>query len=259
MTLENFERLIINKYRNDEDFVKFMLENPDFNLELEREQEANSEMIYQDDEVLRDMVVGYLEEINLTEGIKETEIQNLLERISEDEVKEKFVIDSLSEAAKIALYFLRDGIEYLELVQEGILGASKALKYYTYGAGNLKNYIMVWIGKEMSLYIEDKFEQTKTEFLYYMTKTDMEDIEITEEEKKIKMKLLENKNLEDVPFKLNDKEIKILEFYFGFGLEKRYSVLEIEKELELPKDSGEEMFFEALNKISNMGGRMFTL
>lgn len=259
MTLENFEKLIINKYKDDKDFAVFLKENPKFSLELERETDSNLEIEYQDDEVLREMVVGYLEEINLSERIEDNDIEELLKKISKEEIKEKFVLNALFDAAKIALYFLREGIEYLELVQEGVVGAVKGIENYTFEIGDLKNYMLLWIGKEMVLYVEDKFQQTKHEFLYYLTKTDLEEMELTADEKDEKIKIIKNKKLEDVYFKLSDKEIKILQLYFGFGVEKRFSILEIENKLDLLNGSGEEIFYKALNKISSMGGRMFTV
>ena len=259
MTLENFEKLVTLKYRDEREFVEFLLENPGFSLELEREHDCNPNVFYGEDEVLTEMTVGYLEEINLTEEISSDEMEELLDRLDEEQIRERFVLDRLSQSAKISLYFLREGIEYMELIQEGVVGISKALEHYSYDMGDLKRYVDVWIGRELSLYIEEKFEQTKTEFLYYMTKTHMDEVEMTEEEKENKIKITEAMTIDNIPFKLSEEEIKVLELYFGLDKEKRYSVLDIEKEMSLEKDKGEEIFCRALNKISSMGGRMFTI
>ena len=80
-------------------------------------------------------------------------------------------------------------IEYMELIQEGVVGILKALKHYSYDMGDFKKYIDVWIGRELALYIEEKFEQTKTEFLYYMTKTHMDEVEMSEDEKEKRIKM----------------------------------------------------------------------
>ena len=111
----------------------------------------------------------------------------------------------------------------------------------------------------MAIAVGDKFEQTKTEFLYYLTKTHMDEVEITEEEKENKVKNVERTTMGDVPFKLSENEIKIIELYFGLGKDKRYSILDIEKELSLLKDTGEGAFYNALGKISSIGGRMFVI
>lgn len=259
MTLENFEKLVTEKYRDDNDFAEFLKENPEFILELERENEFLTEGAYNEDEMSDDMVLSYLEEINLTEDITDEERENFYEELDDEMVREKVVLDNLPEAARIGLYFCRQGVEYIELVQEGTMGIIKALNNYSYDNGDLKKYISLWIGREMAIAVEDKFEQTKTEFLYYLTKTHMDEVEITEEEKENKVKNVERTTMGDVPFKLSENEIKIIELYFGLGKDKRYSILDIEKELSLLKDTGETAFYNALGKISSIGGRMFVI
>ena len=259
MTLENFEKLISEKYRDDNNFAEFLRENPDFTLELERENEPLTETVSDENEMSDDTALNYLEEINLNEDMSDDEREGLLDQLDDESVREKVVLDNLPEAARIGLYFCRQGVEYIELVQEGTMGIIKALNNYTYENGDFKKYIALWIGKEMAAAVEDKFEQTKTEFLYYMTKTHMDEVEITEEEKEKKIKKVERTTIDDVPFKLGEKEIKIIELYFGLGKDKRYSVLDIEKELSLLKDTGEEAFYNAMGKISSIGGRMFVI
>ncbi len=259
MVLENFEQLIIDKYKDDNDFAEFLKKNPDFNLELERENEFLTEVEMDEEESSDDLALNYLEEISMTDSMSDDEREAILEELESDSAKEKIVVDSLGECARIALYFCRQGVEYMELVQDGTMGIMKALNHYTYEAGDFKKYLKLWIGREMTLAIEEKFEQTKTEFLYYMTKTHMDDIEITEEEKNKKIKTVEKITLDDVPFKLGEQEIKLLELYFGLVGDKRYSIYEIEQELSLVKDTGEAAFYNALSKISSIGGRMFVI
>lgn len=259
MTLENFEKLVTEKYRDDSDFAEFLRENPEFSLELERENEFLAETTLDENEISDDTALNYLEEINLNEDITEDEREDLLDRLDDEDVKEKLVLDFLPEAARIGLYFCRQGVEYIELVQEGTIGIIKGIENYSYDAGDFKKYISLWIGREMALAVENKFEQTKTEFLYYMTKTHMDEVEITEEEKEKKVKMIERTTIDDVPFKLGEEEIKIIELYFGLGKDKRYSILDIEKELSLLKDTGEDAFYNAVGKISSIGGRMFVI
>ncbi len=260
MTLENFEKLAFEKYRDDKDFAEFLIENPEFTLELERENEFSAgKSESEENEISDDLALNYLEEINLTEHITDEEMEGLLDQLDDESVKEKIVVDSLMTAARLGLYFCRQGVEYLELVQEGTMGAIKAVNNYSYDAGDFRKYMALWIGREMAFAVEEKFEQTKTEFLYYMTKTDMDDMEITEEDKKDKIKEVERISIDAVPFKLGEKEIKIIELYFGFTGDKRYSIFDIEKELSLLKDTGEAAFYNALGKISSIGGRMFII
>ena len=189
----------------------------------------------------------------------EEEYEEFTDNLEDEEAKEKIIVDNFTEIAKIALYFLRDGIEYLELIQEGVMGAVEAINRYSYDNGNIKKYIKIWAGRQMSFYIEERFEQMKQEFLYYFTKTHMDDVEITNEEKEQKIKKLESLSIDDVAFTLSKNEIKAIEYYFGLGLDKRYSIFEIEQEMKLEKNQGEPLFSMALSKISSRDGRMFSL
>lgn len=258
MLLENFEKFVFEKHRDNDEFNEFLKENLEFDLELERENEF---LISQKpvEEMTDENVLDYLEEINLYEPLTSEEYEELVDNIEDQESKEKLVVNSFTDVAKIALYFLRDGIEYLELVQEGLMGAIEALNRYSYDNGDLKKYIKIWSARQMAFYVEERFEQMRQEFLYYFTKTHMDDVEITNEEIDKKVKVLENLTIDSIAFSLSKDEIKAIEYYFGLGLEKRYSIFEIEKEMNLEKNQGEELFSVALSKISSRDGRMFSL
>ncbi len=257
MLIENFEKLIYTKYKDENEFNEFLKENLDINLELERENEYQIKTS-EPDQIEEDTVLDYLEELNLNDILTDEEFQELEEDLSEEN-KERIVMDRFNQIAKIALYFLREGIEYIELVQEGTVGLVKGLNMYSYDNGNLKKYLDLWVAREMAIYIAERFEQTKQEFIYYITKTEMEDVEITKNEIDEKLKKIENISIDDIPFVLSQEEIKSIELYFGLGYEKRYSILEIEKEMKLEKDMGEKIFTTAFNKISARGGRMFLI
>lgn len=258
MLLENFEKFVFEKYRDDDEFNEFLKKNLEFDLELERENEF---LISQKpvEEMTDENVLDYLEEINLYEPLTNEEYEEFIDNIEDQESKDKIIVNSFTDIAKLALYFLRDGVEYLELVQEGLMGAIEALNRYSYDNGDLKKYMKIWSARQMSFYIEERFEQMRQEFLYYFTKTHMDDVEITNEEIDKKVKALENLTIDDIAFSLSKNEIKAIEYYFGLGLEKRYSVFEIEKEMKLEKNQGEALFSVALAKISSRDGRMFSL
>lgn len=258
MLLENFEKFVFEKYRDNDEFNEFLKENLEFDLELERENEF---LISQKpvEEMTDENVLDYLEEINLYEPLTNEEYEEFIDNIEDQESKDKIIVNSFTDIAKLALYFLRDGVEYLELVQEGLMGAIEALNRYSYDNGDLKKYMKIWSARQMSFYIEERFEQMRQEFLYYFTKTHMDDVEITNEEIDKKVKALENLTIDDIAFSLSKNEIKAIEYYFGLGLEKRYSVFEIEKEMKLEKNQGEALFSVALAKISSRDGRMFSL
>jgi DNA-directed RNA polymerase sigma subunit (sigma70/sigma32) len=57
--------------------------------------------------------------------------------------------------------------------------------------------------------------------------------------------------------RLSSIEIELLVYYFGFEKEKRYSIYEIENELDLVRGDGEEIFDRALSKLSSPSGKIF--
>ena len=55
---------------------------------------------------------------------------------------------------------------------------------------------------------------------------------------------------------IND-DIEMLNYYFGFGKDKRYSIFEIEDMLKLENGQGEELFQNTLLVLSTVEGKMF--
>lgn len=57
--------------------------------------------------------------------------------------------------------------------------------------------------------------------------------------------------------RLSSRQIEVLNYYFGFGVERRFSIFEIEEKLGIEKGKGEIIFEQALLILSTMEGKMF--
>ncbi|WP_297488708.1 hypothetical protein, partial [uncultured Cetobacterium sp.] len=150
----------------------------------------------------------------------------------------------------------------------------KGLENYRPSNGDLLVYLMLWVRKEMLLFVEERIENEKYMYKGYFIKRreelledeivsalDEDEIEeeFSQEEKSEiigeKIKLLEHLNFESVPMKLSKEDEIILKKYYGLIGTKRESIFEIENDLELTRGSGEEKFEKALTKLSLAGGR----
>jgi len=257
MLIENFSKLVSKKYRDDIDFDKFITENKDFQVEFEREDDSlkfqKKLLAYDYGEVLE-----YLEDISLNETLSAEESIELFKNNNEESI-EKIILDNICDIAVISLNFCKRGIEFLELTQEGMIGVLKGINNYSLEKGDFKRYLRNWISREISIYIEDRFLQQKAEFKYYLENTNNEELDLTNEEKKEKLEEINKLRIEDIPFTINNLEIRLLKLYFGLNKSKRFSIYEIEKELNLEKGKGEEEFYKILIRLSIIDGGMFLI
>lgn len=257
MLIENFSKLVSKKYRDDFDFDKFITENKDFEIEFEREDDS---LVFQKELLAQDYneVLEYLEDISLNETLSNEELIELL-KVDNEENREKIILDNIFEIAIISLNFCKKGIEFLELTQEGMIGILKGINNYSLEKGDFKKYLKNWISREISIYIEDRFLQQKAEFKYYLEKTGNEELNLNNEERTEKLEEIDKLKIEDIPFTINNLEIKLLKLYFGLNKNKRFSIYEIEKELNLEKGKGEEEFYKILIRLSIIDGGMFLI
>lgn len=261
MLVENFSELINAKYKDDESFDKFLIEEDDFEIEFEREDDT----LYYKKNVEKDFVkvLELLESIVRNEILSEEEMELLIEDKHDEEKNEEDIKRLLTylllEINRLALYFCREGISFLELVQEGVIGASKGARRYDSRNGRVKKYLKNWIAREISMYIYKRFYHLKGEFKYSISENRFKEIILSEEERLKKLEKLEKLRLVDIPFLLSNTEIKIMEMYFGLCEDKRVSMYEIEKKLDLGKNKGEEKFYSALKKLSKDIGGMFLI
>ena len=276
LSIKELEKEIIEdyRYREDNDFREFLDENSDKELKFDNHYTGAKEL--EDiDEFAEETVIDYLEVIS------DEEEDNYLKDINDSD-KEKIIIKNLNEVASIAFNYVKTGIAYMDVVQEGTVGLIKAVDYFDADKhGNFKNYSKYWITREIILYIENKIADLRNEFKnffknkkenfgkehhhdhdeehqsdeVYLKEEDLlptvEAIEKREKmvEKKIDFFVLENR--------LSEREIEVLNYYFGFGKDKRYSIFEIEDMLKLENGQGEELFQRALLTLSIIEGKMF--
>lgn len=281
LSIKELEKEIITNYKEDDNFREFLDENFDKELKFDNHY-TGSEELEDIDEFAEETVIDYLEELSNMEVISDEEENNYLKEIS-DSNKEKIIVKNLNEVASIAFNYVKTGIAYMDVVQEGTVGLIKAVDYFDSDKnGDFKNYSKYWIAREIVLYIENKVADLRNEFKnffknkkenfgkkhvhedehehehhdeVYLKEEDllptMEAIEKREKmvEKKIDFFALENR--------LSERQIEVLNYYFGFGKDKRYSVFEIDDVMELDKGQGEILFQSALLTLSTVEGKMF--
>lgn len=275
--LKDLEKLIIEKYSEDEKFKEFLKENRDLEVEVAVENIKLKELEDME-EFTEETVIDYLDEIANLEVISEEKEKEQLKNIEDSE---EIVIKYLGEVASIAFNYIRDGIAYMDIVQEGTVGLMKAISNYNVEEdGEFKKYCRFWIIKEMVIFIQNKVEDIKYEFMnYFKTKKEnfgkehhheheeehehgevylkeedlLPSIEAIEKREKLVSKKINFFNLNN---RLSLRHIEILNLYFGFGKDKRHSIYEIEEKLGLEKGQGETLFQEALLILSTVEGKI---
>lgn len=263
----DFEKKVVKQYFNDEDFFKFLEEKKE--LVLDYSKLALKELEDEDLDILgEESVIDYLEEIaSITPN--------------ENPEGEDFIVQNLPLVASIAFNYLREGVAYLDVVQEGTMGLIKGIENYNSEKhGDFENYKKYWIIREIVLFINSKITDIKNEFKSFFKEKrenfgkveheheeieDKNEVYLTEEDllpsidaidkrEKLMEKLTEFSSLKN---RLSSRQIEVLNYYFGFGVERRFSIFEIEEKLGIEKGKGEIIFEQALLILSTMEGKMF--
>lgn len=263
----DFEKKVVKQYFNDEDFFKFLEEKKE--LVLDYSKLALKELEDEDLDILgEESVIDYLEEIaSITPN--------------ENPEGEDFIVQNLPLVASIAFNYLREGVAYLDVVQEGTMGLIKGIENYNSEKhGDFENYKKYWIIREIVLFINNKITDIKNEFKsffkdkrenfgkvgheheevedkteVYLTEEDLlPSIDAIDKREKLMEKLTEFSSLKN---RLSSRQIEVLNYYFGFGAERRFSIFEIEEKLGIEKGKGEIIFEQALLILSTMEGKMF--
>ncbi|MGL5760674.1 MAG: sigma-70 family RNA polymerase sigma factor, partial [Cetobacterium sp.] len=273
MKVKAFEKEILENCIDDKDFVKFLKENPSLKLELETVDIRKEEKVEENSYVVEGIVAEYLEEISYIQPLSKEELKTVLETLDEEESAHKLIESNLREVANIAFDYLIAGIDYLDLIQEGNIGVIKALEEYRPSNGDILEYIKLWARREMLLFVDEKVETEKYMYKGYFSKRKEELIEheivaeleeentdeipLDEKSEIIEEKINEVEKLDynSVLKKISHLEEEILKRYYGLIGDKRESLFEIENALDLKRGEGEQLFEEALTKISLGGGR----
>lgn len=273
MKVKIFEKEILKNCIDDKDFVKFLKENLNLKLELETVDIRKEEKVEENSYVVEGIVGEYLEEISYITPLSKEELATILDTLDEEESSHRLIESNLREVANIAFDYLIAGVDYLDLIQEGNIGVIKALEEYRPSNGDILEYLKLWARREMILFVDEKVETEKHMYKSYFSKRKDELIEheivaeleeetidempLEEKSEMIEEKINEVEKLDysSVPKKLSHLEEEILKKYYGLVGDKRESLFEIENTLDLKRGEGEQLFEEALTKISLGGGR----
>lgn len=257
MNIKEFEKLIIQSLYEDGDFYEFINENAvDFEENL-REQKNTK---YENYDNLETGTLEYFEEISQIGFLKEEELNKKLENVEEN--IEEIVTKNLRLVLKIGMLFLKEGIDYMDLVQEGTVELINCVKNFEQSRYlEFEKYAKINIARKMIIYINERLEENKSEFLRYFenTREEYSDKEDIVEELTKKIKIIKSINFSNLYNTLNDLEFKIVEKYYGLNEEKSYSMFEIEKMFNLEKGNAEGIFQNAINKLSKFGGEFFKI
>jgi RNA polymerase sigma factor (sigma-70 family) len=260
ISVAEYERTVFEELEDERAFFSWLDKNKDRKLELDYPlAEADREDIRPSRE---EEVIDYLEEIA---------------RYAAEDETEPF-LQNAGQVALLGFHYLRGGSSYLDILQEGNIGLISAIERYgDSGFTDFSNYRNFFIIREMVLSIKRRLLNIQSEFGSFFQKRrdhlsghghqeeeDDEDGEISAEALLNSIESIREKEealKEKIDFfriknRLNNRDIDVLQYYFGFGKEKRYSIYEIENELRLPRGDGEEIFERAIAMLSTTDGRI---
>lgn len=266
----DFEKNILKRYQDEGEFLKFLEENSKKELVLDYSKLSLKELEDEDFDTLgEESVMDYLEEVS-----------SIIPK--ENPEGEDFIVQNLPIVASIAFNYLREGVAYLDVVQDGTMGLIKGIEAYNGEIhGDFDNFKKYWIIREMVLSINNKITDIKNEFRsffkdkrenfgkeeahkeeheedkseVYLTEEDLlPSIESIDKREKLMERVIDFSALKN---RLSSRQIEVLNYYFGFGVERRFSIFEIEEKLGIEKGQGEMIFEQALLILSTMEGKMF--
>ncbi|MGL4393485.1 MAG: hypothetical protein ACRCSK_08665 [Fusobacteriaceae bacterium] len=247
MDLKEYEFLVIDQLCDEENFFDFIEKNI-----IKLDENLRGHLFSEEKKVVGNIEIGaleYLEEIakispELEENIK-------VKNITED-TEEEFITKKMYLPAKLALYLAKEGIGYVDLVQEGSFGLIHATKKFeNSGYKNFDDYAKLFVARSMILHIYERLQESKSEFiLFFQNKKEeyeeKEDLFLELDKKQKQVENIEYSFLKNI---LQQEEIELVIKYFGLGKKVR--------DLTLPK--GEEFFQAIINKLSKVGGAIFTV
>ena len=239
INLKDYEHLMLDDLIENDDFADYLDENMNATLELNYSH-IKHDSSYQGSPN-KENVISYLEDVSM---IDNTETAENIER-------------NLGVVASIALHYVRLGISYLDLVQEGNLGLVEANDNFgESGWESFDDYAIFWIVRYMILAIAARAGTLRSEFLLYFTQNH-DHLFKSEDEHEKKVKEVNDKfAFENLENRLSNIEIMVLEYYFGLDKVRRYSIYEAEKELDIEVGDGEEIFADAMRMLSAASGKV---
>ncbi|MGL6120357.1 MAG: sigma-70 family RNA polymerase sigma factor [Fusobacteriaceae bacterium] len=258
MRIIDFEKLIIKQLLNEAEFKEFLEETP-LNLDLDMEGHTYSSNTKVEN--VEASALEYLEEIGSILSLTETEIEECVDSM-DNESKAKLITDNLKLVSYLGMLMLKDGIDFMDLVQEGTVGLIQGVESYSTSSYNcLKTYLSVNIVRKMVLYTYERFEEKKSEFLSYFNEK-AEEYSLKEQLGdgiSKKMKEIMEINYFYLLNSITPIEKAIVSMYYGFTQERNISMYEIEKKLGIEHGDGDAIFQIGINKISRFGGELFQI
>lgn len=280
MKISNFEKYIVENEIFDNDLIK-LLENINESLEYEYNSTRKLSEEEIDYEYFDEFIVEFIESsIFDNENKDECESESCAcghhhhtQHINY--MKEERFNQSMREVHTMAMYLLREGISYIDLVQEGLVGLAKANNFYIENSDFMK-YKLYFVAKEMIAFIKEQIIYKKSAFKQYIEAEKEKEIKLklspkvrlkerdeeikkaeTEkrEEHKKEIERLEEltKNLfeyHNLKYRLSIREIEVLALYFGLDNKGRKNFSDIEKSLGIELNIVDKLLKESIYKLS---------
>lgn len=256
ISIAEYEKLVLEKLEDFNEFNKFLNEE---NIELDEEREESLFSNNLEISHVEASTLEYLEEISGIEILEENELEEKLERLTVDD-KDILITKNLRIPARIAALLLKDGIDYIDLVQEGSIALIRAIEGFRKSTYiSFEKYAVLYVARSIILSINKRMEETKSQFIRYFNHEKEEyshNGELVEELDK-KITRIENLSYGELPYTLNNYEYRTITEYYGLYDNRNISMVDLEKKLGLEKNQGEAVFQMAINKLSRFGGEMF--
>lgn len=272
-----------------------------------------------DDYYNEDILNQYFHDISTYDLLSREEERVLLKNAKSGDVeaKERLVTSNLKLVAKLALYYSKSGVYYLDLIQDGTIGLITAIDKFDLSTNyKFSTYATWWIKKEIIDALKKKVNMIKIpNYIYLMHKKvqlfeedyvnekgkkpsmeetaaalDIKEEDVLKVKKAIEMNMINvkyenarenednydikdystieeiNKEINDLQQKhrvstllnkLNSREKKIIEMYYGLSGAGRYTFKEIGNELEISAERVRVLKERALDKLRYAGERMW--
>lgn len=308
---------------SDKEYCKFVDKIIESKIEIIHDEDtveiADTDYDFNDDYYNEDILNQYFHDISTYDLLSREQERELLTKAKsgDDEAKEILVTSNLKLVAKLALYYSKSGVYYLDLIQDGTIGLITAIdKFDLNTTYKFSTYATWWIKKEIIDALKKKVNMIKIpNYIYLMHKKvqifeedyvnkngkkpameetalalDIKEEDILKVKKAIEMNMINvkyenareneenydikdystmeeiNKEINDLQQKhrvstllnkLNSREKKIIEMYYGLSGVGRYTFKEIGNELEISAERVRVLKERALDKLRYAGERMW--
>ncbi|MGL6064513.1 MAG: sigma factor [Fusobacteriaceae bacterium] len=258
MRLREYEILVIEELKEDEGFQEFLEKNI---VELEENLKDHLFSNNKEFKNIETSTLEYLEEISIVSILSEEETEKIFE-IDGIEERDEIITKKLYLPIRMGMFQLKDGIDYMDLTQEGTIALIKAVgEYKNSGYKDFDTYAKLYIVRAMVLFIYNRMEEIKSEYIVYFENKKNEYMDSLDIVEGFEKRIQEIGDITYLSLKnsLTTKEIEVLVRYYGLNSKKSLSIYELEETLKLEKGTGEKLFQIAINKLSRFGGEMIKL